>query len=148
MKISLSVSEESYKDIEKKLLALGFIIDDDAPFVLTERNRYAEFICGKDEDVSCHIPVSEVVYIESMGHDIFVHTKDKTYRCTDRLWQLEKALDPALFLRISNSVIIAKTQIKGIRSALSQKFTVTLSDGNKVDVTRSYYYIFKNEFGI
>ncbi len=148
MKISLSVSEESYKDIEKKLLALGFIIDDDAPFVLTERNIYAEFVCARDEEVSCHIPVSQIVYIESMGHDILLHTKDKVYRCTDRLWQLEKVLSPEEFLRISNSVIIAKKQVRGIRSALSQKFILTLSDGNRVDVTRSYYYIFKSEFGI
>lgn len=148
MKISLSVSEAKYNEIEQKLLSLGFTIDDDAPFVLTEKNLYAEYICAKDEDVACHIPVSDIVYIESMGHDIFIHTGDKEYRCTDRLWQLEKTLDPASFLRISNSVIIAKKQVRGIRSALSQRFTVTLSQGSKVDVTRSYYYIFKNEFGI
>ena len=28
------------------------------------------------------------------------------------------------------------------------KFILTLSDGRRVDVTRSYYYIFKDFFGI
>lgn len=148
LNIQLAVSEERYDEIKSLLLSAGFTVEDDADFVLTEKNRYSEYICGRDEDASCHIPVRDVVYIESMGHDIIIHTEDRNYRCSDRLWQLEKSLAPGDFLRISNSVIIAKNRVSGIRSALSQKFIVTLSDGSRVDVTRSYYYIFKNEFGI
>lgn len=77
-----------------------------------------------------------------------MHTSKETYKCSERLWQLEKSLNPAHFIRISNSVIIAREHIKGIKTALSQKFIVLLSNGTKVDVTRSYYYIFKSKLGI
>lgn len=148
MKIKLEVSEERFKEIEEKLLELGFIIDDDAQYILTERNRYREYISCKNQDISYHVPISEIIFIESMGHDIFVHTLTETYKCNERLWQLEKSLNPAHFIRISNSVIVAREHIKSIKTALSQKFILLLSNGTKVDVTRSYYYIFKSKLGI
>jgi DNA-binding LytR/AlgR family response regulator len=148
LKIKIEVSKEKYKEIEEKLLSLGIEIDDDADFILTEKNHFSDYIsCRKNEDI-CHVLVSDIIYIESMGHDIYLHTIDETYRVRNRLWQLEKSLNPDCFLRISNSVIVAKNKVKKIRAALSQKFILTLENGSNVDVTRSYYYIFKNEFGI
>ena len=52
------------------------------------------------------------------------------------------------FLRVSNSVIVARAAIVRISPALSMKFTLTLSDKRRVDVTRSYYYTFKEYMGI
>jgi DNA-binding LytR/AlgR family response regulator len=43
---------------------------------------------------------------------------------------------------------VAVHHIKSIRPALTQKFLLTLSDGSKVDVTRTYYYIFKEFLGL
>lgn len=37
-----------------------------------------------------HIPVSSVIYIESLGHEVLVHTKDGVYMSSGRLIQLEK----------------------------------------------------------
>ena len=36
----------------------------------------------------------------------------------------------------------------GIGDAMSQKFLITMANESVVDVTRSYYYMFKSEFGI
>ena len=148
MKIKLEVSAESLNDISQKLIDMGFELSDDADYILVERNRYSSYISCKNQDISYHIPTDEVLYIESMGHDITLHTKDKIYKCSEPLAQLEKFLNPNEFVRISKSGIIAVNKVKGIRVALSQKFIVTLCNGDKVDVTRSYYYIFKNHFGI
>ena len=52
------------------------------------------------------------------------------------------------FIRISKSVIIAKSSVKKIRPALTMKFVLTLSDGSLVDVTRSYYTNFRRFFNI
>lgn len=148
LKIKLEVSEEKYIEIKEKMISLGFELDDDAEFVLTERNCYLEYIGCKKDDEAHHLNTEEIVYIESMGHDIIIHTLNDEYKCSDRLWQLEKSLDPSRFLRISNSVIINRKRIKRIKAALGQKFLLTMENGSNVDVTRSYYYMFKNEFGI
>ena len=87
-------------------------------------------------------------HIESFGHEVIAHSGGGEYRINERLRRLEEMLDPKRFLRVSNSVIVAVTEIKSVRPALSQKFTLTMSDGSKVDVTRTYYYIFKEHFGI
>lgn len=148
MRIKLEISEESFDEIAQKLLDMGFEFSDEAEYILIEKNRYIGYISCKNQDISCHIPTEEIIYIESMGHDITLHTNEQSYKCSDSLAQLERFLNPNQFLRISKSVIIAKDKVKGIRAALSQKFIVTLINGDKVDVTRSYYYIFKNYFGI
>ena len=41
-----------------------------------------------------------------------------------------------------------RAAIVRISPALSMKFTLTLSDKRRVDVTRSYYYTFKEYMGI
>lgn len=148
MKIRLEVSSEKYEKLSETLLTLGFEIDEDAEYVLSERNCHWEYVSCKKEDKSYHLPVSDIVYFESQGHDIIVYTEEEEYRCSDRLWQLEKSLNPSEFVRISNSVIINRNKIKKIKSALSQKFLITMINGSQVDVTRSYYYIFKSKFGI
>ena len=148
MKIKINVSEEKYKDVEMALIDAGFEVAEDAEFLLVESKRYTEYLSCKKEDMSYHVPVSEIIYIESMGHDMMIHTQKETYRCGVTLWRLESFLNPEEFLRVSNSVIIAKKKVKNIRHTLSQKFIVTLEGEYNVDVTRSYYYVFKNAFGI
>lgn len=148
MKIKLLVSEKRYADIEKELASCGIEIDDNADLVLSEANSYLDYIMGKRDEKICRIPTNEITYIESLAHDIVAHTINGEYKLRERLWQLESMLDPQMFLRVSNSVIIAKDKVKLIRPALSQKFTLTLADGSLVDVTRSYYYIFKDKYGI
>ena len=148
LKIKLEVSKEKYIEIKEKMLSLGFELDDDADFIFSEKNCCLEYIACKKDDESHHLNTEDIVFIESMGHDIIIHTMKDEYKCSDRLWQLEKSLNPSKFLRISNSVIINRKRIKRIKSALGQKFLLTMEDGSNVDVTRSYYYMFKNEFGI
>ena len=72
----------------------------------------------------------------------------KLHGAMDRLYKIFNQLDPEKFLRISNSVVISRRSVVKITPTLSMKFILTMSDGKNVDVTRSYYYIFKENFGI
>lgn len=148
MKIRISIASAQYEEVKNELEKLGIEVSDDAPFVLSAAEGYSDWLAVRQEKEHIHIPVSSIIYIESLGHDVLVHAENGIYQSGERLAQLEKALDPSLFLRISNSVIIARKHVKKITAAFTQKFILTLSDGSKADVTRSYYYIFKREFGI
>ena len=79
---------------------------------------------------------------------MIAHSGGDEYKITERLRRLEEILDPKEFIRISNSVIVSANHIKSIKPTLGQKFVLTMSDSSKVDVTRTYYYIFKEFFGI
>ena len=65
-----------------------------------------------------------------------------------RIYVFEQTLLNDQFIKISHSAIIRKNAIKRIKSALSQKFYLTLNNGDIVDVTQTYYYKFKDYYGI
>ena len=106
------------------------------------------YLSVKKDDQSFFINVEDVVYIESLGHDVIIHSNEETYITKERLKQLERLLNPDVFLRVSNSSIISIKHLKKIEASLLQKFILHMSNGDKVDVTRSYYQIFRNKLHI
>lgn len=150
MKVKLALSKERYGEIKEILINHGIEIDDDAELVLSENNRFLDNLIVKDikNNERVILSVDDIVYIEAFGHNVEVHTKDNTYQSTDRLYKIMNQLNPDKFLRISNSVVIQKDKVKRISSTLSMKFILTMINDKKVDVTRSYYHIFKDSFGI
>ena len=102
----------------------------------------------KQAGIAVFLLVEDIVLIEAFGHSLEVHSKSNSYQLTERLYKVLDMLDPNQFLRISNSVVIARNKVKSISPTLSMKFILTMINGKKVDVTRSYYYIFKEYFGI
>ena len=149
MKIRISVSDEKKDFIEKYLAEHGIETSEDAEYVITEAGKQCEFISVKDEKKDrVSITADEIIYIESFGKDIEIHTLKDTYHSQDRMYELESLLDPKEFIRVSKSVIIARKHVKKIRPSLSMKYILTMSDGTLVDVTRSYYSDFRRFFDI
>ena len=135
-------------DLRKELDSLGITDDESSEYILTRKNMSVNFIQVKKDERLFYIDVSDIVYIESLGHDVYVHPAGDNYVTRERLKQLEKLLDPEQFLRVSSSAIINTKQIKQIEASIFQKFILHMQNGARVDVTRSYYYIFKDRFNI
>ena len=149
MKVKLLINENRIAEITSKLNELGIEIDDEAEFVLTERNKFISHLPVRDQKGDrCNVPVEDIIYIESYSHNVDIHTMGNCYKSTEALYQILSMLNPEEFLRISNSVIISRKHVKKIKPALSMKFVLTLTDGTLVDVTRSYYGMFKEFFNI
>lgn len=148
MKIRLLVSDKNYSMIYKQLSAAGIEIDDTADLILSENNVCVKHLIGRKGEDIFRLDVKDITHIESFAHDIIAYSGGSEYKLNERLRRLEEILDPKEFIRVSNSAIVAVHHIKSIRPALSQKYLLTLTDGSKVDVTRTYYYIFKEFLGI
>ena len=149
MKIKLAVSDERLPELTEALTRAGFELDDAADLVILERDRYLSHLAVRDASGGrVHLAVADIVFLESFGHTVTVHCLDGTFQTSDRLYQLALMLDPKRFLRISNSVIIQRSQVKRIQPSLSMKFILLMADGSRVDVTRTYYNGFKEFFGI
>lgn len=150
LKIKLNINDEDYEKIEKELLEHGIEIDDTADLVLSKVNGTTEKLIVKDKTTNERIvlPCDNIIFIQSFGHIIDVHTKYGVYYASERLYKIFEQLDKTKFLRISNSIIVSKNQITKIIPTLSMKFILTLSDETRVDVTRSYYHSFKDAFNI
>lgn len=148
MKLKLRLSNEKRHKVTEELTNMGVEITEDSDLILTEDGYHeGELHCKDDTDIII-VPFSDIVYVESLGKEIFVHTKDKRYTTSTRIYVLEQNLPRDQFLRISNSVIIQRNSILKIRPALTQKFYLTPKNGDTVDVTRTYYYKFKEYYGI
>ncbi|MGP4039572.1 LytTR family DNA-binding domain-containing protein [Gracilibacillus sp. D59] len=150
MKIKLDISNERYDEIKSALEERGIEIDDTADLVLSQTNSFIDNLIVREKGTNARIilSVEDIVCIESFGHVVEVQTQEAIYQATDRLYRIVSLLDPTKFLRISNSVVIARNKVKRITPTLSTKFILTMTNGKSVDVTRSYYYIFKEYFGI
>ena len=150
MKIKLAVNDDDYDKIKIELEEHGIETDDDSDLILSKTNNFIDTMIVKDKNTNELVVLSceKIVYIESYGHSIYVHTSDNTYLMNERLYRIMNQLDGNLFLRVSNSVIVSKKHIKKINPTLSMKFILTMSDSSRVDVTRSYYYAFKEAFDI
>ena len=151
MRIKLAVSQERYQEIRDALRERGIQVDEDAELVLSERDRYWDTLLAREMGGGDRVvlPAGEIVSVESLGREVLAYTvSGAVYQVPDRLYRIAAQLDPEAFLRISNSVVIARSQVVRIAPTLSMKFILTLRDGRTVDVTRSYYYIFKEAFGI
>ena len=149
MKVRLSVSEQIYEQTKKELLEHGIEIDDGSELELIERQGQTEYLNVKNEvGDRLKIRVDEIVFIESFGRNMDVHTEKEVYRASERMYTLEKELAGRGFIRVSNSCIVARKKIKRIHPSLTMKYVLEMTDNSLVDVTRGYYYSFKEKIGV
>ena len=149
MKFRISVSEDNFESVKEFLSGRGIEISDDAEYIITEAPGHTDFIPVRNEKKErVRLKTDEIIYIEAFGKDIEIHTDEGTFSSQDRIYQLESQLDPKEFIRVSKSVIISRKHVKKIRPTFSMKYILTMTNGELVDVTRSYYTNFRNFFNI
>lgn len=148
MRLKLRLSAGAEKIIREELEGMGVEISEEAELTLTEDGYQCGVLHCRDGNETLLLETGQICHIESIGHDVLVHTADSTYKTSQRLYRLEAFLPADEFIRISNSVIIRRDSVQRIRPAMSCKFVITLKNGAVVDVTRSYYYKFKEFYGI
>lgn len=148
LKVRLIVNPEHYNDIADELSRLGIEISEKSDLILTEKNTKISYLIGKKGEEIYRLKTSDISHFESFAHEVIAYTAEGEFRMNERLKTLSELLDPDSFIRISNSVIISVDYIKSIKPAFTQKFIVTMRNGAKVDVTRTYYYSFKDFLGI
>jgi len=125
----------------------GFTISDDADIIFKEQNFAQDTIIGKYNNRYEIIHFSQIVYVESYGHDIFLHTIEKTFSIKEKLYEVEGLFEEKGFIRINKSCIVNKNQIKEIRPTFNTKLELLMKNKQKLDVTRSYYNRFKEFIG-
>lgn len=111
MRVKLRVTHFHEKEIIRELQEKNIEICEDSSLVLYEELAEDRILC-KRGDETIIVPLKDIIYIESLGHNVFLHLDNEQYRISKRLYQLESELPENQFIRISNSVIIARDAIK------------------------------------
>ena len=150
-KVRLEINEENFEEIREMLEYSGFsvTVEDDEDYILLQKDLHISHLSVRNRvGDKIHVPVEDIIYMESYGHSIDVICTSGRYQSSQPLRQLLEVLDPAIFVRISNSVIINRRHLKEIIPSFSMKFRLRMSDDSIVEVTRSYYSSFREYFRI
>ncbi len=95
------------------------------------------------------IKITEITYIESMKHDIFLHkTNGKTEKITNTLGHLEKTLSQIGFIRIHSGYLVnyrAISNIGGNFVTLNDNTVLPLSKRRVNPVKKSFSMFIENE---
>ena len=94
-------------------------------------------LCKKDEE-ECSVPVGDIFYIESVDKKTFVYCEKEVYMCSLRLYEIEKMVEQAGFVRVSKSTILNIEWLKGVKTLVNSRLEAILSNGERVCVTRKY----------
>ena len=147
-KVKIFCKEANRAVYEKMLLDGGFELAEDADVSLVENGYVPEYLIAKDNDQNVLLYIKDIIIIETSGKDIVARSSNGTFKIKYTLEHLEQTLKPAGFFRISQSAIIQKSALERISTGFSMRFHLTLKCGIKTDVTRSYYYTFKDIIGL
>lgn len=147
MKLKLSNSLSDDKKLIAELEHAGIEISDDSELMIVLNPESGYIKCRRNGEY-VHMAMDDIIFAESFGHDVIVHSKNGEYTTSLRIKQLAELLPGDRFLRISQSAVVSAAEITRIRAALNAKYYITMSSGDELTVTRSYYYEFKSFFGI
>ena len=93
-------------------------------------------IAVKADDRTFFIKVAEIDYFESAANYVVLHTAAASHVLRDTLTNLETRLPPAMFLRISRSVIVNVNSIKELQPGLEAEQVVVLRGNRQLPITR------------
>lgn len=94
------------------------------------------------------IPFSEILYCEVQGKQTTIFTKEGSYTTHTTLSAIENSLKSTVFLKAHRSYVINQKEIKEIQPWFNQTFQLTMTNGGKVPVSRSYLKRFKAAVGL
>ncbi|RHP35524.1 LytTR family DNA-binding domain-containing protein [Lachnotalea sp. AF33-28] len=105
-------------------------------------------LTGQKERSTYILDVSQVLYIDSADKKTFLYTENEVYESDLRLYELEEQLARADFIRAGKSSIVNLRRIMSLRSEIDGRIRVTMSNGEKLVVSRQYAGILKQRLGV
>lgn len=134
MKISVKVNKD-LEDIEVVI---------ETPALSTEVKNIERFISLYDLSLSVkkdqrNYPISpfHIYYIDAVGHQVFVYTKDDVFETSYKLYQLEK-MYPSLLLRVNKNTLVNYKMIHTFKSSLNGRMEAKLKNGDLIIISRMY----------
>lgn len=115
MQIEVKI-DAAYK--EPKVIIITDKITDEVKTIM-ERITDHQKLTVFDDREAILLEADEIIRIYTENKKVFVQTKDKTYSIRMRLYELEEKLSTNQFIRISQSEIINRNQIKSMDVSLT-----------------------------
>ncbi len=84
------------------------------------------------------VPIDTVDWVETYGNYLKIHSGGKTYLIRETMNKLSARIDPKKFLRIHRSTLVNLDRIKELQPMFGGQYTIVLSDGAELTLSRNY----------
>jgi DNA-binding LytR/AlgR family response regulator len=102
-------------------------------------------LIGKKQGRSFRIPILDVFYMEYHDDESLIFTENDTFNTEFRLYELEQISHQ--FVRIHKSFVVNISKISSFQSTLNGRLDVTLSNGDRLTISRAYVPALKKILG-
>ena len=100
---------------------------------------------GTCDDMRVTVPVSEVLYFESVDRKTFAYTKNRTVEFRESLRNLLDSFGEIGFVRISKSAVVNVYKIDHLQGDLNMRVIIYLKNSEKLIMNRGYRKEFFDE---
>jgi two-component system, LytTR family, response regulator len=100
--------------------------------------RYVQRLAVKMSGRTVFVDIGDIDWIEAAENYVELHAGRASHLLHVPLSTLEKALDPAQFIRIHRSTIVRIPRIVELLPGVHGEFVVVLADGTRLDSGRTY----------
>ena len=104
-------------------------------------------LTGYREDQTYLLDVNQILYIDTVEKRTFLYTENEVYETPLRLYELEGRLESCDFFRASKSSIINFNQIQSLKPEFGGTMQVTMTNGERLNVSRQYAKRIKEKLG-
>lgn len=105
-------------------------------------------LTGKKDNQTYILDASKVLYIDTVDKKTFLYTKAEVYETDLKLYELEEQLASLDFIRVNKSAILNFNQVVSIKADIDGKLLVTMSNQEKLFVSRQYAPLIKKKLGV
>lgn len=130
LKIPMDQSEE----LEIRCHEETELVHEIVTFVTSIQGRLSCILEGEHYE----IPVSDILYVESVDNITFIYSSSKVFESKQKLYELEGILKEKWFLRVSKNLVVNLMKVKSIKPALSGRYYAILQNAEEIIISRKY----------
>jgi len=112
---------------------LDGLLDD-----LKAGSKYPERLAVKSNGRILFLRLTDIDLVEAADNYVKLHAGNETHMLRETMTALEEKLPPDRFVRISRSAIVNIESVKELHPLFHGEYTVSLRNGARVTLTRSY----------
>ncbi len=92
----------------------------------------------KEEAGITFVPVEDVLWIEAANKYVVIHSGVGTHVARLTIQHIATRLDPKQFVRIHRSILVRTSAVRGLDPLFHGDYTVKLTDGTELTLSRTY----------
>ena len=136
------------KENEEETITISVHEDSEKILRIIEILESPDELIVQLDDETHKLSLTDIFYVDSVDFKTFVYTESKVYQSKMRLYEMDDFLPKNDFLRINRQTILNLRKMKSVRSAGGGRIEVSLTNGEKLIVSRQYAPTLKERYGL